>query len=56
MLYPMETSTRRLIPLGGYWQLKEDAGEGLSERWFEATLTKTTPIAIPAVYPIDLFF
>ncbi|MEC0092231.1 beta-glucuronidase [Paenibacillus macquariensis] len=50
MLYPILTDSRGIIDLNGIWNFKLDKGEGLNEKWYEAKLTDTINMAVPASY------
>lgn len=50
MLYPLMTSTRTLVDLGGIWKFKLDHGSGFDEAWYAHPLQGTMPMAVPASF------
>ena len=50
MLYPLMTTSREVIDLGGIWQFKLDAGTGFAEEWFTLPLQDSIPMTVPASY------
>lgn len=51
MLYPINSETREVRELGGYWNFKTDPAEvGRTEEWFCRPLEKTIPMFVPASY------
>ncbi|WIG61088.1 MAG: beta-glucuronidase [Ktedonobacterales bacterium] len=50
MLYPLMTSTRTLVDLGGIWDFKLDHGAGFEEAWYALPLQETAPMAVPASF------
>ena len=50
MLYPLMTSTRTLVDLGGIWKFKLDHGSGFDEAWYAHPLQATMPMPVPASF------
>lgn len=50
MLYPIVTDSRAIIDLNGIWNFKLDSGTGLQDRWYDAPLTDTIPMAVPSSF------
>lgn len=51
MLYPIENRVREVKDLSGIWNFKIDReNQGLRERWYEAPLKDTVPMAVPASF------
>lgn len=51
MLYPIENRVREVMGLDGIWKFRVDRKNcGITERWYEAPLQDTIPMAVPASY------
>lgn len=48
MLYPIENRVREVKNLEGIWNFKIDRNNiGIEEKWYEAPLKETVPMAVP---------